>query len=260
MIFAACFTLLKLLSSFFAKEIEFDRGRDLFHRTIRTIRSMSIINNDLPWRLAELMVQMWNGARIEQRSQLAQMSGNNGTSHETRTSVDDSLQLKVRCRMSMSLVFDSIWRWREEFQAQGRGSIEGQFAFRSAHTETESSGAPYSTHLSTTLLLPNQSNAHLVAAMKNPTNPDSAAESSASSTHLDTTLMPPSHQLQNQLLAAAAGAVTPNHGLPSHMMSGVGYSESNYEVFDPLNWMLDGLVDFPYSYAAVQGLEANGMS
>jgi hypothetical protein len=72
--------------------------------------------------------------------------------------------------------------------------------------------------------------------------------------------MPPSHQLQNQLLAAAAGAVTPNHGLPSHMMSGVGYSESNYEVFDPLNWMLDGLVDFPYSYAAVQGLEANGMS
>ena len=44
------------------------------------------------------------------------------------------------------------------------------------------------------------------------------------------------------------------------MLSGnVGYSESNYEVFDPLNWMLDGLVDFPYSYAAVQGLEANGL-
>jgi len=96
--------------------------------------------------------------------------------------------------------------------------------------------------------------------MKNPTNPDSAAESSASSTHLDSTLMPSSHQLQSQLLAAA-GAVTPSHGLPSgSMLSGsVGYSESNYEVFDPLNWMLDGLVDFPYSYPAVQGLEANGM-
>jgi len=72
--------------------------------------------------------------------------------------------------------------------------------------------------------------------------------------------MPPAHQLNTQLLAAA-GAVTPNHGLPSNMLSsGIGYSESNYEVFDPLNWMLDGLVDFPYSYAAVQGLEANGMS
>jgi hypothetical protein len=81
---------------------------------------------------------------------------------------------------------------------------------------------------------------------------------------MDTTLMPPTHQLQNQLLAAVAstGAITPNNGLPpSSMMSSgsVGYGESNYEVFDPLNWMLDGLVDFPYSYAAVQGLEANGL-
>lgn len=27
------------------------------------------------------------------------------------------------------------------------------------------------------------------------------------------------------------------------------FGESNYEVFDPLNWMLDGLVDFPYSFS-----------
>lgn len=26
-----------------------------------------------------------------------------------------------------------------------------------------------------------------------------------------------------------------------------GFGEPNYEVFDPLNWMFDGLVDFPYS-------------
>jgi hypothetical protein len=129
MINAACFALLKLLSSFFAREVEFERGRILFHRTIQAIRSMSVINNDLPWRLAELMVQMWNGARVEQRSRQQQMANNgngNGNGHEARTVVDDSLQLKVRCRMSMSLVFDSIWRWREEFQAQGRGNLEGQ--------------------------------------------------------------------------------------------------------------------------------------
>lgn len=163
-----------------------------------------------------------------------QQMGGSGHSDGGGAVVDGRLQLKVRCRMSMSLVFDSIWRWREEFQAQGRGSLE--------------------------------------AAMKNPTNPDSAAESSASSTHLDSTLMPPSHSLQNQLMAAAAGSVTPsgmsgvggvgsNHGLMGGNGNGggVGYSESNYEVFDPLNWMLDGLVDFPYSYAAVQGLEANGL-
>lgn len=92
------------------------------------------------------------------------------------------------------------------------------------------------------------------AAMKNPTNPESAEDSRASSTPLDSTLAPPSHTMHhglssNQLQPSLAG------------LGGMGgYGESNYEVFDPLNWMLDGLVDFPYSYAAVQGLEAQGMS
>lgn len=99
----------------------------------------------------------------------------------------------------------------------------------------------------------------IIAAVKNPTNPDSAVESSASSTHLESTLMPPAQQVQNQLLTAA-GALTPNPASSSNsMLTSGGYGESNYEVFDPLNWMLDGLVDFPYSYSSVQGLEANGM-
>ncbi len=109
MIVAAGFALLKLLGSFFASEVDFERGRQLFHKTVQAIRSMSVTNNDLFWRLAELMVQMWNG-----------VPRSGGTDQ-----VDGSLQLKVRCRHSMSLVFDSIWRWREEFQAQGRGSLEG---------------------------------------------------------------------------------------------------------------------------------------
>jgi len=41
---------------------------------------------------------------------------------------------------------------------------------------------------------------------------------------------------------------------------GTGYGEANYEVFDPLNWMLDGLVDFPYSFTAMQGLEQQGLA
>jgi len=210
MIVAAGFVLLKLLSSFFASEVDFERGRQLFHKTIQAIRGMSVTNNDLSWRLAELMVQMWNGVRVDTRSQMGGLG-----------EMDGSLQLKVRCRHSMSLVFDSIWRWREEFQAQGRGSLE--------------------------------------AAMKNPTNPDSAVESRASSTQLDNTLMASTQTLhggmQNQMhqnLPGLGGTVTPGISNP--------YGETNYEVFDPLNWMLDGLVDFPYSYAAVQGLEAQGMS
>jgi hypothetical protein len=29
---------------------------------------------------------------------------------------------------------------------------------------------------------------------------------------------------------------------------GMDYGQANYEVFDPLNWMLDGIVDFPYNF------------
>jgi hypothetical protein len=45
----------------------------------------------------------------------------------------------------------------------------------------------------------------------------------------------------------------------SYHTFGTGYGEANYEVFDPLNWMLDGLVDFPYSFTALQGLEQQGI-
>ncbi len=56
--------------------------------------------------------------------------------------------------------------------------------------------------------------------------------------------------LPGSLTIGGGGPVTPG---PSN-----SFGESNYEVFDPLNWMLDGFVDFPYSLTAVQGLEAQG--
>lgn len=37
-------------------------------------------------------------------------------------------------------------------------------------------------------------------------------------------------------------------------------AEPTYEVFDPLNWMLDGLVDFPYSFNGMQSLGAEGLA
>lgn len=122
MLVAAGFALLKLMRSFFAKTTsDFDRGRVLFHRTITAIRATSVLDNDLQWRLAELMAQMWNGARLEQHISSYRDNDN--------LEIDDSLQLKVRCRHSMSLVYDSIWRWREEYQAQGRGSLDCKHMF-----------------------------------------------------------------------------------------------------------------------------------
>ncbi|KAL2023603.1 hypothetical protein VTK56DRAFT_1760 [Thermocarpiscus australiensis] len=206
MLVAAGFALLKLMRSFFVKQVDFDRGRTLFHRTIHAIRTTSVVHNDLNWRLAELMVQIWNGARVE---------GNSSRSQDDDPEIDDSLQLKVRCRHSMSLVFDSIWHWREEYQARGRGTLD---------------------------------------ALKQPTNPDSANESSASSTHLDTTLAPPSHGLPAGLGLATSngGAMTPSGG--SGLGAGAQSSllslsyDSNYDVWDPQHWMLHDLIDFNYTF------------
>ena len=113
MIVAAGFTLLKLLNSIFARHIDIEYGKTLFNRTIWAIRAISVATNDLPSRLAEVLAQLWRGGGAGSRTL---PSGNDIS--------DSSLQLKVRCRMSMSLVYDSIWRWREEFQAKGRGNLE----------------------------------------------------------------------------------------------------------------------------------------
>ncbi|KAJ0122725.1 c6 zinc finger domain-containing protein [Diaporthe amygdali] len=202
MLVAAGFALLKLLRSFFAKSVDYERGRILFHRTITAIRSTSVVQNDLNWRLAELMVQIWNGARAEKRSKSYH---DEDSVHE----IDDSLQLQVRCRHSMSLVYDSIWHWREEYQARGRGNLDY-----------------------------------------------SAEHSSASSTHLDPPLST-AHGLPASLLAASNGALTPSGG--SGFGSGQGglggsnYEPTNYDFFDPQHWMLDGLMDFNYSFVPEMG-------
>ena len=216
MIIAAGFTLLKLLNGFFANRIDLAYGRRLFNRTIWAIRSISVTTNDLPSRLAEVLAQLWRGGGAGSK---VRGDGN---------FVDGSLQLKVKCRMSMSLVYDSVWRWREEFQTQGGANLECSsfflflFFFSSPSIHHRSIPA----------------NVFPTAALKNPTNPDSAVESSASSV-ADPSLA---------TLGIATEIVTPG---PSN-----AYGESNYEVFDPLNWMLDGLVDLPsYGLAGTQEME-----
>ena len=113
MMIAAGFSLLKLLNSFFATHVDLEYGKQLFRHAIWMIRAISVSRNDLPSRLAEVLVQLWK-------------SGGVGSTlpNSSNEALDSSLQLKVRCRMSMSLVYDSVWRWREEFQAKGKGNLE----------------------------------------------------------------------------------------------------------------------------------------
>ena len=127
MMVAAGFALLKILNSSFAQYIDTAYGRNLFSRTIYAIRSISVLSNDLPDRLAEVLAQLWKGWGAGSR-----------TIRQDDRYTDTSLQLKVRCRMSMSLVYDTVWRWREEYQASGRGNLEGKrFIYKSNQTKAK---------------------------------------------------------------------------------------------------------------------------
>ncbi|CAG7925237.1 unnamed protein product, partial [Penicillium olsonii] len=97
MIVSAAFALMKLLRSSFSRFINFDHGKLLFNGAISAIRRISVMDHDRPIRLADILAQMWNATNTEPAE-------------------EDALQLKVRCRMSMSHVYDTVWRWRQRFR------------------------------------------------------------------------------------------------------------------------------------------------
>lgn len=118
MILAAGFTLLKLLNSFFAAHVDVPAGRTLFLQTVTALRSISVERNDLPQRLAEVLAQLWQTSPQGQNNH--RLFDNNGV----RKEIDHTLQLKVRCRMSMSLLYDSVWRWKDQMGASASKNLD----------------------------------------------------------------------------------------------------------------------------------------
>ncbi|KAF5862691.1 hypothetical protein ETB97_011329 [Aspergillus alliaceus] len=94
---SAAFALMKLLKSDFSRHIDFDHGKLLFNGAISAIRRISVMDHDRPVRLADILAQMWNAGGSD-------------------PSGEEALLLKVRCRMSMSHVYDTVWRWRQRFR------------------------------------------------------------------------------------------------------------------------------------------------
>lgn len=110
---ASAVALLKLLNSFFASYVDREAGEHLFWDTITALRTMSVRNNDLPQRLAEVFAQIWKAD--------AERMGNEFLLDKMKSGeTDASLTLKRRYRMSMSHVFDSIWRWKDELEGKVR--------------------------------------------------------------------------------------------------------------------------------------------
>ncbi|KAF2815803.1 uncharacterized protein BDZ99DRAFT_505483 [Mytilinidion resinicola] len=185
MILAAGFALLKLLNSDFAAKLPAEDGRHYLTRTITSIRAISVSKNDLPLRLAEVLAQLWkaSGGGSLKFSSTSQSPGianaplPNIFAHQPpprrgSPGMDDPLRLRVRSRMSMSVVFDSVWRWRET-QVNGAGEnldttvVNNPTNPDSSTNSTPPAGMPMEGNLMTNQLNQNLSALSMPLAMPN---------------------------------------------------------------------------------------------
>ncbi|KAK3726143.1 hypothetical protein LTR37_000291 [Vermiconidia calcicola] len=117
MMLAGATTLLKLLNSFYASHVDIPAGRTLFSRTVSSLRQLSVRSNDLPQRLAEVMAQLWQTSGASEQRLF-------NSENQPAKPPDSSLQLRVRCRSSLSVLYDAIWRWRQQAAQAGRDNLE----------------------------------------------------------------------------------------------------------------------------------------
>ncbi|KAL7816086.1 hypothetical protein V8C44DRAFT_348310 [Trichoderma aethiopicum] len=107
---SAAFIILKvMMNGYFEQLLDVEAGKRLLDAAISSLRKMSVANNDLPGRLSDVIGFFCTlpDPRV--------ISGE---------SIDD-LRLRVRNRLSMSIVYDSLWEWRKHFQSDDGGRIEG---------------------------------------------------------------------------------------------------------------------------------------
>ncbi|EXJ76876.1 hypothetical protein A1O3_10521 [Capronia epimyces CBS 606.96] len=208
MMLAAGFSLLKLMHNFLSEhELDINGASGLLSRTVWALRSMSVAENDLAERLAEVLAQVWKSGKV--RVEPNRINIGEGD-------IDDSLQLKVKCRMSMSLVFDSVWRWRRNFHFKG--------------------GKPSDLRDSSTKL---QQTDNQIVVPASDVDPDGT--------------------VGDPMLSSSA-IVPGMAGMATGMVDdfSLDYDQASYDVFDPLNWMLDGIVEFPYNFTNVHSNDLSG--
>jgi len=95
-----CHTLLRLLKTSFSRYINVERAKTALFLGISLHKRMSLQNDDVPARSGVALTQLWNSTRVFRKS--------NGT---------ETVALRIRSRLSGSIVLDGIVWWREEFGA-----------------------------------------------------------------------------------------------------------------------------------------------
>jgi len=106
----ASFTILRLLKASTAQYMD-ENAKEAFFLGVNVMKRLSIETNDGPSRMAQMLTQLWNSEKAFKNA--------DGSEHT---------MLRIRTRLAMSPVFDSIWWWREEFGGQRGAYTDGEGA------------------------------------------------------------------------------------------------------------------------------------
>ncbi|KAF2014952.1 hypothetical protein BU24DRAFT_225515 [Aaosphaeria arxii CBS 175.79] len=93
------FAILKLVKSPIAQHLDLAAGEQAFFMAVQFSKNMSLQNGDLGERCAAISANLWHSTKTFRRK-------------DGRL---ESLGLRLRTRLSMSVSFDMFWYWREEF-------------------------------------------------------------------------------------------------------------------------------------------------
>ena len=97
----ASVTLLRLLKSSVAQYLEVEYAKDTLFLGINIVRRLSLEKDDAAAKMVTVLSQLWNSDKAFRRPDSSEHTA-----------------LRIRTRLAMSPVFDTIWWYREEFGGQ----------------------------------------------------------------------------------------------------------------------------------------------
>ncbi|KAJ5894890.1 hypothetical protein N7495_006581 [Penicillium taxi] len=98
-VFLAAVFILHLADSSFSSILDVEGGKIAFNTALLLMRRTSLEDNDMPGRISKILAQLWSLQ---------------GSSEQSK----QEPHLKLKTRLSASLVHDQMWKWRERFGGQ----------------------------------------------------------------------------------------------------------------------------------------------
>lgn len=95
----AGFSILRLVRSPLAQHLDLAVGEQAFFQAVQFLKNVSLQPGDIGMRTAMIMHDLWNSNKVFRR----------------KDGRIESLGLRLRTRLSMSVSYDMFWYWREEF-------------------------------------------------------------------------------------------------------------------------------------------------